>query len=168
MRILVSTLCALTVGLALTTQAHAERTMEEIYQECGIGGLIFGESNPTLAFISNVTWDLGTTAAISNATDGCNVGSTTTAAIFIHESYDVLASDLARGEGVYLESLTTLLHCGDQTSDAVVTALRNDFGSVIGASGYSSMTDFEKSDALFQLVAPRLSNDAATSCAVIG
>jgi len=168
MRILLSALCAISVGFALTTTAHAERTMEEIYQECGIGGALFGESNPTLAFISNVTWDLGTTAAISNATDGCSVGSTTTAAIFIHESYIVLESDLAKGEGEYLESLTTLLHCGDQSSDTVVTALRNDFGSVVGSADYSSMTDFEKSNALFQLVAPRLTDDASVSCAVVG
>jgi len=168
MKKIMSAVCVITMGFFLLSSAHAARTTEQIYQECGIGALVFGESNPTLASISNVTWDWGTTAAISNATDGCSMGVGATAAMFIHESYVVLQSDLAKGEGEYLESLTTLLHCGDQSTDAVVTALRKDFGSVVGSAGYGSMTDFEKSNALYQLVAPRLTDDVAVSCAVVG
>lgn len=153
-----------TVALTISSMSSA-RDIEDVYKQCGIGGHLFGDSSPTLAFISNVTWDLGTTAATSDATDSCN-DSAATAAIYIHESYDVLAQDIAIGSGEYLNGLVSLLSCESQSSDAVISAIRTEFSSIVSSEQYSVMSDMEKSEELYQLVAPRLSESGSTSCSL--
>ena len=155
----------LALSILVPTGAQAERTLEEVFQQCGIGGLLFGNSSPTLASISNVTWDFGTTAASSDASDGCAIDSSSTqAAIFIHESFDVLEAELAQGEGVYLNSLATLMHCGDRTASDAIASVRAEFGETLTSEGYANLTAFEKSDALYQVILPKLAESQSASC----
>ena len=147
--------------------AHAERTTTEVFQQCGIGGLIFGHSSPTFAAISNATWDFGTTAASSDASDACAISSSSTqAAIFIHESFDVLEAELAKGEGVYLDSLATLMHCGDRTASDAIASVRAEFGETLTSEGYANLTAFEKSDVLYQIIVPQLAENQSASCVI--
>ncbi len=50
---------ALTLSLTAAPQVIA-REFADIYTECGLGAMI-APKNPTVAAITNVTWDLGTT-----------------------------------------------------------------------------------------------------------
>ena len=167
MKSLIRNFVTLATLFTLCTAAHAQsgRSVEDIYKQCGIGGLIFGQSSPTLAFISNVTWDLGTTAATSDATNGCSVGtSDTMAAVYIHETYEQLETELAIGQGEYLEALTSLMSCEGTNAQAVQSELRSAFSGVVRASGYASMDSFAKSDSLYQLVAPQLTDSPESAC----
>ena len=68
------------------------------YSECGIGAAIFPK-NGAAAAISNVIWDLGSTA-VTSATlspDTCSAETVDTAK-FILETIDNLESDVAIGE----------------------------------------------------------------------
>jgi len=53
-------LAVASAAMLSTSPAHS-REFGEIYAECGLGGMI-GKSNETIAIITNITWDLGTTA----------------------------------------------------------------------------------------------------------
>lgn len=132
--------------------AHAERKFGQIYRECGLGAMI-SKSDPTLALVSNITTDLGTTAILSNATtpDTCK-GSSVKTALFIHESYNALASDLSRGNGAYLDSLAALNGWSGDKQRAVSDQIRADFATVVASNGYSDKTKLEKSEALFEIV----------------
>jgi len=60
-------------------QSASAREFADIYTECGLGAMI-APNNAAVAAVTNVTWDLGTTAISSNASsaDSCKGGKTKT------------------------------------------------------------------------------------------
>ncbi len=144
----------------------SDRTIEQVYKECGIGGLLFGKNSPTLAFISNVTWDLGTTAATSDATNGCAVNSHTTAAVLIHETYESLEQDIAIGSGEYFNALTSLMDCSSKNSKQVNAEIRNEFSEIIDSNDYQVISELERSDRFYQAVLPLLAKEKVNACSV--
>lgn len=142
-------LCAAALS---TNSAHAGRSFGQIYRQCGLGAMISSD-DPTMALVSNITTDLGTTAILSNATtpDTCK-GRSAKTALFIHESYDALASDLSRGHGKYLDSLAVLSGWSKDIQGAMTEKVRADFSTVVAANGYSSKNRFDHSEALFEIV----------------
>ena len=157
----------LVLSILAPTAAHAERTPRQIYEQCGVGALIFGKSKPKLAAALNFSIDFGSTAFSSNFSGICSLSSSSTqAAIFIHESFDVLETELAKGEGEYLNSLATLMHCGDRTASEVIASVRTEFGEAFTSKDYSNLSAFEKSDVLYQIVLPQLVENPSTSCAI--
>lgn len=155
------------VGLSVfVSTSFAERTVEEVYKECGIGGALFGESSPTLAFISNVTWDLGTTAATSDSTGGCAIGGDETAAIFIHEAYDQLEKDIAVGSGEYYSSLVSLLNCDAANTQEVMNSVRSEFSKLVSLEAYTTMSKMEKSEKLYKIVSPMIADHKESACTI--
>ncbi len=152
------------VLLAFSFSASAERTVEEVYKQCGLGGAFFGESSPTMAFISNVTWDLGTTAASSDSSDACAISNEETAAIYIHEAYEMLERDISKGRGEYFDNLATILSCESESVGRVMSAVRAEFSGVVASEAYASMSKMEKSNALYKIVSPRLAAQKSTAC----
>jgi hypothetical protein len=150
-KLLASLVVICATSLSVST-AHAARKFGQIYRECGLGAMIASD-DPTMALVSNITTDLGTTAILSNATtpDTCK-GAKVKTALFIHESYDALASDLSRGEGKYLTSLASLNGWSGDSQKAIAEQIRADFANVVASNGYSDKTRLEKSEALFDLV----------------
>ena len=118
----------LVVTLALP-QIGMAREFAEIYTDCGIGGMIAPRSD-AVAAVTNVTWDLGTTAISSNISspDSCSGGQAEKAA-FIHDSYDALELDLASGHGTYLDALAALAGHEGQAQQRFVTVVRADFAN---------------------------------------
>lgn len=144
-----------TVLLAGTVMASASiqaREFADIYTECGLGALI-APNNSAVAAVTNVTWDLGTTAVSSNASspDTCNGGKEKTAA-FIYKSYDSLEKDIAMGSGKYLDRLIAMLGGEGSDSNAMIDAIRLEFGKLAAMTDFDSMTRFDKSRALFNIV----------------
>lgn len=145
---------ALVGSLALGISASAsDRSFGQIYTQCGIGGLL---SSPfpspvkePLAVISNIVWDLGTTAITSNiSSDGTCAGKPEKVVAFISNSYDNLEKELAQGEGQYLDTLVSMTKPADQTKEAFVASVRADFAKVVA----SNSSDFQKREALYNIV----------------
>ena len=141
----------LVVALALP-QIGMARDFAEIYTDCGIGGMIAPRSD-AVAAVTNVTWDLGTTAISSNISspDSCSGGKAEKAA-FIHDSYDALELDLASGHGNYLDALVAMAGHEGQTQQRFVAALRAGFAKLVAAPDYSAQSRYTQAEALYNLV----------------
>ena len=149
----------LVIMLALP-QFGMAREFGEIYTDCGVGGLIgsaIGSKEDTLAnvaaVVTNITFDLGTTAISSNTTspDTCARGKEKTAA-FIYESYESLETGVASGHGVYLDALVALSGHEGEARERFVAALRSGFAKLVAAPEYPEQDRFTKSEALYNLV----------------
>lgn len=128
-------------------QVDSNRTIEQVYKQCGLGGAIFGNSSAILAIISNVTWDLGTTAAISNSLspDTCQ-GGNLKAAVLIKEAFPSVEKDLASGQGAHLSALQNIANCDS------VSSVRAQYGQYAQTSAYRTSTQDQNAEALFSIV----------------
>ena len=145
----------LTGVLLVTAQAvYAAETkdMQGIYEECGIGGLLFPRW-PIGASVSNFTWDFGSTASTSGLTtpDACKGGQAKLAA-YIYQSYDSIEQDLAKGDGKYLDMLTLLSETTSEDKEVFIQAVRAKFREAVEKDGYSSLTRLEKAKMVFAIV----------------
>lgn len=140
------------LALAVFVQPAMSREFADIYTDCGIGAMI-APRNSAVAAVTNVTWDLGTTAISSHITtpDSCTGGQDRRAA-FIYDSYELLEKDLAGGHGTYLDTLVVLAGLDPQAGPEFTEALRRDFAALASQPTYSDQSRFEKAEALFNLV----------------
>lgn len=151
-------LVAISAALAVSAPAQAKQlSLEHIYTQCGIGGLVFGRINNVLAIISNVTWDLGTTAVVSGTLSPNACGGVIVArAVFIKENFPSIEKDLASGRGEHLTALNGLMACSAASSH-----LRKDYANYTLTSSYKEGNASANSEALFQIVNENL---AAANC----
>jgi Protein of unknown function (DUF3015) len=156
-------------GAALMTfaQASSARDFPDIYTECGLGAMI-APNNAAVAAVTNVIWDLGTTAISSNVSsaDTCK-GTAQKTAAYIFQSYAQLENDLAAGQGVHLAALMNVAGCGAASHTAVAASLRSGFATVASAPGYAQQTRFEKSNALFNQLQTRTGGEFAAVCTAV-
>ena len=133
-------------------QSVVARDFAEIYTECGLGALI-APRNEVVAAVTNVTWDLGTTAISSNITSPQTcIGGYGRVASFIYQSYESLAQDLAIGKGDYLNALVTLSGCSKADKSVLVEAIREDFAALVAQPDYKEKTRYQKSEALYNII----------------
>lgn len=139
-------------ALLLFSQPVQAREFAAIYVECGLGAMI-APNHPGVAAVTNVTWDLGTTAISSNTTspDTCSGGKAKMAA-FINDSYEALESELSSGSGTYLDMLTVLARYDSQGKQEFIAALRDDFTKLVAEPGYSDQSRFDQVEALYNIV----------------
>ncbi len=133
-------------AMMFTSQAQAsDRDFGDIYKECGLGAMIF-KNTPIAAAVSNIIWDLGTTAISSNLSsdENCKGGKAKVAA-FILKSYDKLESEIAQGEGQYINTLANM-------TNKDITAIRKEFSQVIANNDYQSLTKVQKAEKLYNIV----------------
>lgn len=151
-------------SLLFPMQQAAAREFADIYTECGLGAMI-APNNTVVAAITNVTWDLGTTAISSNVSsaDSCQGGKSKKAA-FIHETYPNLAQDMVRGKGKHLDTLTALSACDVGAQDRLKKAVRADFTTLINAEGYALQTRFEQAKNLYDVLNQRIEKDFSGAC----
>lgn len=152
----------LAISVAFVGTANAERSFADIYAECGLGAMFFPEADQnsrTLAIITNITWDAGTTAISSEFTtpDSCKGGAVTTAK-FINETAGELEMDLAMGKGDYLDATMSLMGCSANANAADV--MRDEFANVAN-SVYWTGTQFDRAEALFNI-----SQKVSVSCQI--
>lgn len=138
-------------SLALVQTAQA-REFADIYTECGLGAII-APNNGAVAAITNVTWDLGTTAISSDISspDSCNGGSVEVAS-FILNSQDQIELDLAKGEGQYLQALVGMYDC--QSSSELKGAFRSSLSELNGDVAYQSADKVSKADMMYSSFTP--------------
>jgi hypothetical protein len=133
-------------------QSAAAREFADIYVDCGLGALI-APRTPVVAAITNVTFDLGTTAIISDISspETCQ-GSQALAAAFINKAYEPLEADLARGQGEYLDSLAALAGVSQESKASFTARLRQDFAAAVTAADYAEQSGFQKAENMYNLV----------------
>lgn len=163
---LLYSVAAAVVFLLVGTQSAVAREFADIYTECGLGALI-APKNSAVAAVTNVTWDLGTTAISSNISspDTCKGGQDKQAA-FIHDTYPQLEKDLARGEGRHLKTLLAIAGCSARVHGDVARALRQDLGEMVTESGYTTQSRYEQAKGLYERFNRRIESDFAQSCSV--
>ncbi|MEL6488010.1 MAG: DUF3015 family protein [Pseudomonadota bacterium] len=133
-----SMLAVVSAAVAVSTAQGQDTTMREApnpWLDCGIGAMIFPDDNLEVgAGISNIIWDLGTTAVTSAASspDSCAGTSNVKMAIFIERTYSTLEAELAKGYGDNLAALASM--AGAEDESAFVEALRVEMASTVLAS----------------------------------
>jgi len=151
-KLFISTVAALSIAVS----SQASKDFAEIYTECGLGG-IFGnvienkDASKVVAIVTNVTWDLGTTASTSaySSEDTCS-NKKVHVANFINQSYERLEKDLAQGDGEYLNSLAELIL---ENSDTVAykADLREKFAAIVASDDYNNLSRYEKVEKLYSI-----------------
>ena len=136
-------------GTMFAASAFADREFADIYTECGIGAII-APNNEAVAAVTNVTWDLGTTAILSNLSseETCEGGGGKSAAL-IFEAYPNIEKDLAIGDGAHLNALLDVVDVDAADRDAVKAELRERLASIATASDYSEQSRYQKAEQLF-------------------
>ncbi len=119
-------------------KAYKQRDLGKTYEQCGLGGMLFGESSPILAVVSNVTWDLGTTATLTNISSDVNcVSPEVKTMAFISNSYNEIIAASAKGNGKYLETIVNI-------SGKNIAKVRSVVASLIADNNYSTQTHKQK------------------------
>lgn len=143
-------------GLAMTPAKAANP-----YSDCGIGAAIFPD-NGAAATISNVIWDVGTTA-VTSATlspDTCTSGSADTAK-FILETIDNLESDVAMGQGAHVDALASLMQCDASVDVATIAA--DGYSAYVASDDYTSASKMDKASAFYNTLKTSNINSCKTS-----
>ena len=145
-------LTGMLVVTASASYAGETKDMQGIYEECGIGGLLFPRW-PVGASVSNFTWDWGSTASTSGLTtpDACKGGQAKLAA-YIYNSYDSIESDLAKGDGKYLDMLALLSEKTTEEKTPFIQMVRAKFLEAVEKGNYSSLSRLEKAKLVYGIV----------------
>jgi len=136
-------------SLLVSTQASA-RDFADIYTECGLGAMI-APKNEAVAAVTNVTWDLGTTAISSNisSADTCQGGKAKTAA-YIFQSYAQLEQDLANGQGQHLSALMAVAGCTASAQSGVTISLRQGLADRSRSADFAAASRYDQAKAMYE------------------
>lgn len=158
---------AAVAATALVSGGVQARDFADIYTQCGLGAMI-APTNEAVAAITNVTWDLGTTAISSNVSsaDSCKGGQKKVASLLL-QSLPQVEKDLAMGSGQYAAALVASAGCTAASHDQVISAVREDLADLAAQPTYAGMSRVEKSAALFNVVQKRVDTDFVGSCSMI-
>ncbi|MBF0444930.1 MAG: DUF3015 family protein [Magnetococcales bacterium] len=161
-----SMVAAAGLSVMMLSSAASAREFAAIYQECGLGAMI-APNHPIVAVITNVTWDLGTTAATSDmmSPNTCK-GSQARMATFIHEGYKQIETAMATGQGEYLTSLMNVSGCSSAIQPEMSKALRKDFSKIVSAPGYSKQSKFDQSKGMYDMINKRINSDFSAACTI--
>ncbi|AUJ68521.1 MULTISPECIES: DUF3015 family protein [Pseudoalteromonas] len=150
-----TTLAAAIVVGAMTAPlaAHASDSVNP-WQECGIGAIIFPD-NGAAAAISNIIWDLGTTAVSTkiSSVESC-AGREVKTAMFIQQTFPTLEQEIAEGQGEYVSAMLAVRGCDAAATADIVTAIRNDYAA----------QPANNAEALYNIVETRVSTSYSAQC----
>ena len=140
------------------------------WTQCGLGAMIFnGEASGWAAgaAISNIIWDLGTTAVTSNISsqETCSRAKWNTA-MFIDENLQDLEQQTAQGYGDHIDSMLDLYECNHTARPEIVSSIRSDLATTISSTQYSSLTHNEKAYTYYASVDTAVSNFASACLAI--
>ncbi len=134
------------------------------FKDCGIGAALFSETH-WAAVISNVIWDLGTTAVTSaTASPETCSGSDVKTAQFILDNYENLAEETAKGSGEHLTAMLTVLGCRSESHGAIVSSVRSEMADKVSSPSYSQETILNKASDLNDIVNTNVTVSFKGSC----
>ena len=148
-----------TVALS-STHALADEDINP-WKHCGIGAMIF-DDNGTAAAISNIIWDLGTTAVSSKLTsaDSCE-GKRVQTAMFIQKSFNNVLEETAKGEGEYISAMLGMMDCRQEDYATIMSGVRLDVVNQVSQAGYEAMAVSAKSEAYYHALTANAVNCGA-------
>lgn len=157
----------LAVGASTLSVGAQAREFAEIYTQCGLGAMI-APSSDAVAAVTNVTWDLGSTAISSNISspDTCQGGKKKVASLLL-QSLPQIEQDLARGQGHYATTLLTSAGCAQAAHAPLLRAVRQDVAQLHAQSGYAAQSRVEKSAAVYDVVKQRVEADFSGACTML-
>lgn len=158
--ILISSLLSLTPFAA--AQDKTVGSGPNPFSDCGIGAALFPKIK-VAAVISNVIWDIGTTALTSaTASPQTCSGKSVETALFIHRTYDELVEQTARGNGDHLTAMLNMMDCGSASHSVTTNAMRQQLSLEISTSSYQSKTATEKSSAYYAIMDSAVASNCAS------
>jgi len=141
----------LLAAVPLVGVAQDKRKTLNPWVDCGIGAMIFTETG-WAAVISNVIWDLGTTAVTSDYSSQNTCGSKKAqSAMFIGATYANLSDDLVKGDGKHLRALLDIRGCEVASQNAIIDAVRPQFAQSLRDAGYAAQSPVAKAEAMYNL-----------------
>ncbi|MEO0400599.1 MAG: DUF3015 family protein [Pseudomonadota bacterium] len=159
--------CAGVFALCAATTAFAQEDSGNDlnpWQDCGIGAMVFPD-NQTAAAISNVIWDLGSTAVTSKtmSPESCE-GDNAKTALYIRMNYARLETEIAQGQGEYLLGMTDVMSCGEQAKAQLIAHTRQEMATRMSQATFASASDAERAEALFYAVDAAAHGEFAGQC----
>ncbi len=123
-------------------------SVEENLGKCGVGSYIWGSRSGILSHVfaisSNTIFNVGSTkySSITSGTSGCTKFKSLVfdqkTDLFISENMANLASDIARGEGEYLDTLAILMEVNKNERMAFNKKLQDNFVLIYSSSNVTS------------------------------
>ena len=130
--------------LAASFSVSAQDKKINAWQDCGIRAMIFPE-NGAAAAISNIIWDLGTTAVTSaSASEDSCASERVQTARFVNEAYQSLEDEIVRGEGKHITAMLNLMNCDASAHNSVSAQIRSDFADQLVDSTAQNAVKAEK------------------------
>ena len=135
-----------------------------VWRDCGIGGMIFSDIS-WAAIISNIIWDLGTTATSSNVSspDTC-MGKSAKAAALIHGTYANMIDETVVGEGKHLVSLLNVMECSESAHPEIIKSMREGMPSILEQRDYMEQPALIKSENYYNLMNQTIQNGFSNQC----
>jgi len=134
------------------------------WTECGIGAMIF-DNTPAAAVISNVIWDLGTTAVTSaGVSEQTCEGKTVAAARFVTETFANIEEETVKGNGQHLNAMLNIMGCEESSHSAIINSVRADFTKSIQGVSYTEKTTVEKAQNFYNIIQNQISNNYSQQC----
>jgi len=151
---------------SLPSVAMAQEKKINPWQDCGLGAMVFPE-NQTAAAISNVIWDLGTTAVSSkiSSPDSCE-GERVKAAMIIQRSYAQISVETAVGRGEHLDALADLYQCSPTVRPALVSEVRSSMRQALAEPGFAQTETSAKASRFFTDFESAIESNYADSCSI--
>jgi hypothetical protein len=141
----------LLAALPMTGIAQKKKELNP-WLDCGIGAMIFTETGWAAA-ISNVIWDFGTTAVISDQSsqNTCNSKKAQTA-LYIGVNYASLSEETAKGDGKHLRTMLGIMGCDATAQTSVISSVRSEFGRELRSADYAVKTSAAKAEDFYNIV----------------
>ncbi len=153
--------------IAIPSVSSAADEQLNPWTECGIGAMIFS-TTPWAAAISNVIWDLGTTAVTSaglskNTCEGKQV----VAALFINETYANLAEETIKGNGQHVSAVLHIMGCDNAAHESIVGAMRSELSSSMLNVTYTEKNGQEKAQDYYKILQRQVTGTHAQQCQAV-
>jgi len=136
------------------------------WTDCGIGAMIFTETG-WVAAISNVTWDLGSTAVTSTLSPQNTCGSKTAKmAMLIGTTYANLEEEAVQGGARNMNAMLNVASCKPAAQAGIIQAVRTEFVQSLQSPERVAMSEQAEAEAeaYYNLVQAKVSGQFSTQC----
>jgi len=158
-KLLVGMAAAVSFVMPMTAKADTNP-----WKDCGIGAMIF-PGTPVGAVISNIIWDLGTTAVISAglSKNTCE-GKGGKLAMFVGTTYANLEEETVQGDGQHVRAMLKLASCQSGAHDEILRSVRADYAQALREPAYQQKDAMARAEGYFNLVQAKVNGQFAAQC----
>ncbi len=129
------------------------------WTDCGIGAMIFTDTGWAAA-ISNVIWDLGTTAVTSNVSSQNSCGSShAKVAMLIGTTYANLEEETVKGDGQNIHAMLNIMNCDPSSHENIIGSIRTEFVQSLRDASYIEKTSLMKAEEYYNIVQTKVSGE---------